>query len=87
MAIELPKNGKSFVNYNGVSQKMIKNDPDFSFDHLQMSQQAHIIRIRSAHGYYRLAEYELRTPSHLGDTLSQIFSVYRETAKDPIVDT
>ena len=35
--IELPNNRNPLVNYNGITQKMVKNDPDFSFDHLQMS--------------------------------------------------
>ena len=36
-AIELPKMGNPLVNYNGIAQKMVKNDLDFAFDHLQMS--------------------------------------------------
>ena len=66
---------------------MMKNDSDFPFDHSQMSYQAHIFRIRSAHGYYRLAEYEPRTPTQLRDTRGQIFLINRENAKDPIVNT
>ena len=66
---------------------MMKNDSDFSFDHSQTSYQAHIFRIRSAHGYCRLAEYEPYTPTQLEDTRGQIFLPNREIAKDPIVNT
>ena len=66
---------------------MMKNDSDFSLDRSQMSYLAHIFRFRSAHGYYRLEEYEPRTLTQLEDTRGQNFLLNRENAKDPIVNT
>ena len=62
------------------------NEVDFPFDHLQMSSEADIFRIRSAHEYYQLVEYELPTPPLLGDTRGQIFSVLIENPPNTIVN-
>ena len=75
-------NGNLVENQQGFCPDHI----DFSFDHLQMAQTAHIFRIHSVHEYYRLVGEEPSTHSFRRDTEDRNFSDLNENQAIPIVN-